>query len=352
MIFNRGLIIGKFQPIHNGHLGLIRFGLNLCNSVDVHVSDARGTDIIPVYDRIAALNKDLGEGAADCFIVPFRDDLYEVMPRDKDGTVTDENYWRFYIAALEKTYENRIKPDVIISSDLYGKEIAKRFGVRWVPYDPLREMTSGLSATRVKEDLLNFYTHLSPEMRKRYGLTFALVGPESSGKTTLGKALAKNLRIPTTYVPEYGRTIDVFKGNLDATDFEVIGKAQDYLIDQARADRNYITVTDTEAMTTQAFSFLMLKKKTDSLTALFKKQLGYVSLYILLPPVIPFEDDGSRTTKDEKIRNAFFKYYEDTLRNNGAAVYIPTATDVLTRVVEIEKILETCVQTSIEKTTS
>lgn len=352
MIFNRGLVLGKFQPVHIGHIGLIKFAGSLCNTVEVHVSDDPKNDILHVEDRIAALRADLGIQSLDTLIRPFEDKTYHAMPRDKDGTVTSEEYWTWYMTALKRLYAPNTKlslPDVIISSDLYGKEIAKRLGVRWIPYDPTREMTTGLSATKVKQDLLTFYTELSPEMRKKFGLTIALMGPESSGKTTLGKALAKNLPIPTTYVPEYGRTIDVFKGNLDETDFEIIGKAQDYLIDQARADVNYITVTDTEALTTQAFSVRMLKKRTPSLDPLFKKQLGFTSLYILLPPVIPFEDDGSRTTKDLKLRELFFSYYKDNLKANGAPVYIPEAKDVLTRVVEVEKILIECIQKVTKK---
>lgn len=346
MIFDRGLVIGKFQPIHKGHLSLLRFALSLCNSIDVHVSSDPKNDLIPASERVTALYADLGMASMDAFITPFKDEVYASMPRDKDGTVTDEKYWEWYMKELKAWYKPgfRGSPEVIISSDLYGKEIAKRMGIRWIPYDPMREITSGLSATKIKEDILKGYKDLSPEMRKKFGMTLAILGPESSGKSTLGKRLQEYLTYPTTYVSEYGRVIDVFKGNLDKKDFDVIGKAQEFLIDQARADENYITVTDTEALTTNAFSKLMLGKNTPSLSDIFKKQLKYINLYILLPPVIPFEDDGSRTTKDLKVREAFFDYYKGILEKFKASIYVVKEKDILGRVIEIQKILDKVVQ--------
>src|SRR4030042_2054089 len=95
-----GIIIGKFYPLHNGHLALINFGLKQVDELTVIVCDKQGQSI-PAQIRANWL-KELVPGAK-IMIVP---DI------EKDD---DSKAWAKYTLQFMG-----YKPDCVITSEEYG----------------------------------------------------------------------------------------------------------------------------------------------------------------------------------------------------------------------------------------
>lgn len=119
----------------------------------------------------------------------------------------------------------------------------------------------------------------------------ALVGAESTGKTTLAKRLA--LHYATAWVPEYGRmyTEQRDDGPWSTAEFEHIARVQMWIEDSNANVANRILFCDTDIMTTALFHELYLGRRSASLEQWGRERL--YDLYFLLD--IPgFVQDGFR----------------------------------------------------------
>src|SRR5262249_7924930 len=119
-----------------------------------------------------------------------------------DGPVDfdDPAAWAFWIAAIRRVYS--VGPDLVFSSEPYGEELARRLGAAHLPGNPARQ-TRPISATPVTHNPLAHWEFIPPCVRPYYIKRVAIVGAESTGKTTLAAALADHYR--TVWVPEFAR---------------------------------------------------------------------------------------------------------------------------------------------------
>jgi NadR type nicotinamide-nucleotide adenylyltransferase len=93
-------------------------------------------------------------------------------------------------------------PDVVFSSEDYGPRFAALLGARHVMVDRPRA-TVPISATSVRADPLAHLAMLAPCVRAWFVRRVVVIGAESTGKTTLTRALAAHHA--TACVLEYGR---------------------------------------------------------------------------------------------------------------------------------------------------
>lgn len=119
-----------------------------------------------------------------------------------------------------------------------------------------------------------------------------LVGPESTGKTTLAQQLAAHF--DTVLVEEYGRTYcEKFGNDCDALDLCHIAAGQLYWEDEAaRKARHHLLICDTDVIVTQTFAELYLGVCPDVIVQLARSR--HYELYLLLNTDLPWIDDGTR----------------------------------------------------------
>jgi nicotinamide-nucleotide adenylyltransferase len=77
----RGIMIGRFQPFHNGHLELAKQILNECDELIIAIGSAQfsfiAKDPFTAGERIMMIHGALAEAGIDlakCYIVPFAND--------------------------------------------------------------------------------------------------------------------------------------------------------------------------------------------------------------------------------------------------------------------------------------
>ena len=130
----------------------------------------------------------------------------------------------------------------------------------------------------------------------------ALLGGESSGKTTLARALAAALH--TAWVPEYGRQLwEERRHTLGVDELTHVGRVQ-HAWEHAHAQRPEVRaagwlVCDTTALTTLQYSLHDHGRASDELLALSHRPYD---LTVLCEPDFGFVQDGCR--RDDGFRDA------------------------------------------------
>jgi HTH-type transcriptional regulator, transcriptional repressor of NAD biosynthesis genes len=317
-----GITIGKFMPLHLGHELMLDFGANMLDHLTVLVS-GNETDEIPLSVRFKWVSDYLSK-YSNVRVVKHVDESPTPENIDANGTVLDaefQQYWKHQFFEVDPFATH------FVSSDAYGKTMANLLGIKWLRVDPNRE-TYQISGTQIRKDVYTNFQYISDVAKPYFVKRVAIVGPESTGKSTLTKNLAD--MFSTVGVHEYGRTISETMNNvLTADDFYNIAEAQQVLLDSAVSKaRVPIVFTDTEAYTTYLFSNIYLGQYLEDIKISAIKQ--DFDLYLVLAPTVKWVDDGTRILSDQADREIFFKQLVEFLQTHNKKYVIidpPTYSD-------------------------
>ena len=228
----RGLVVGKFYPPHRGHKHLIDTAAARVDELTVMV--ARKAGEAPDADLRASWLREI-HPAARVIVV---DDIL----RDDDSAA-----WAAY--TLEVLGH---APDVVFTSEDYGDPYARYLGARHVLVDRERRAVP-VSGTAVRARPLAHWDYLEPCVRAYYAVRVCVVGAESSGTTTLARALAEHYG--TVWVPEYARGyIDARGGHFDYEDIARIAFGQAETEEALARQANRLLICDTDLVTTTIYS--------------------------------------------------------------------------------------------------
>ena len=308
---NFAITTGKFWPPHRGHHLMIQtmidfFGEDGCAIV---VSN----DSIDDTFRAATFL----ESKYNVKVSAYPDDL-DPMGYDEHGTALNDNYVTSWAHLFKDLY-----PEVthFVSTDMYGKIVAEKMSVDWFPVDPDREVFN-VSSTMIRNNPEENFKYIMEDAKPLFTTKVAIIGPESTGKSTLVKKLGDHFKCPI--VPEYGRIIVEAKGNeLTYDDFFKIMYTQETMINEASKHSNGLVISDTDGHVTQLYA----KEYLDSYDAArfefitrnkVKKQ--NFDLVFSLAPTVPWIDDGTREMPDQKKREEF--YNELCTRHAGNVIKI------------------------------
>lgn len=287
-----GITIGKFMPLHKGHELMLDFGAAMMDKLYVVVSGTE-QDEIPLIKRYNWV-KEYTAKYHNVAVIYHTDNSPTPSNIDENGTVLDKDFQKYW-----KQEFSRIAPDAthFVSSDAYGKTMANLLNIEWLPVDPKREMVN-ISATAIRNDPVTFFDYISDVAKPHYTKKIAIVGPESSGKSTMTKQLAEHFN--GAIVTEYGRTLSEVK-ELNKEDFLTIMRGQQVLVDIATKKATVVFV-DTEAYTTYLFSKIYLDEYAENINGKYQE----IDHYIVLSPDVEWIDDGTRVLPNQKDREQFF----------------------------------------------
>ena len=148
----------------------------------------------------------------------------------------------------------------------------------------------------------------------------ALIGPESSGKTTLARYLAR--RYNGLYVPEYAREYVERKGTTDVTFDELcdIAKRQIEEIKLIANSQKPIAFFDTELIVTKIWFEYAFGRVPEWLNEAI---LRYpMDVYLLTYPDLPWIPDPARSNGSDAIRLELFHRYESEIQALDIPYYI------------------------------
>lgn len=141
-----------------------------------------------------------------------------------------------------------------------------------------------------------------------------LIGPESTGKSTVAERLARELGVPC--VPEYAREYALMHANeLTYDDVEPIGRGQ--LANELRLmPDDGLLILDTDLVSTAVYSRHFYGRVPQFVERTARERLA--DLYLLFDVDVPFVADGARATAAD--RDATMAEFRTALRALGADV--------------------------------
>ena len=251
----RGLVIGKFMPLHKGHVELIQFAAAQCDELIVSMTYREG-DSIPGQTRFRWICEEFKNSPK---IRP------EISVDDfDDETLSWKRRIPRWISFLQKRFP---QIDILFSSESYGEEVAEGIRASHIAFDPERRKVA-ISGSLIRKDPFTYWDFIAASATGYFVKKFCFFGPESTGKTTMAKKLASVYQ--TEFVPEVSREI-VTSNDFSVEDIIRIGHAQTQrVLDKQKLARKLL-FCDSDLITTQIYCQHYLKVIPPVLIDLEKK---------------------------------------------------------------------------------
>lgn len=280
--YNTGFVLGKFCPLHKGHMLLIETALSNVERLYIVVDNIMN-DVIAVSKRIKWVKKEYPE--ATVLTQPHP------LPQNPSETTEFWNIWRETLLALLPE-----KIDAVFASETYGECLAKELNADFIMVDCERQQVA-MSATAIRSDIIRNWEYLSDSAKADLMTTICVFGPESTGKSTLTKQLASYFGVP--YVDEYAETVIRSKnGDITFEDMELIVRGHHENIQQAKALLPPILFVDTDAIASKIWSDELFGKESPVIEEYIAQQ--NFTHYLLLDVDLPWQDDVHRYRPDNR----------------------------------------------------
>ncbi|MDQ3623861.1 MAG: AAA family ATPase [Verrucomicrobiota bacterium] len=313
--FARGLVVGKFAPLHRGHELLIRRAAECCEEVLI-VSYSRPEIAGCEPEKRARWLAELFPSARS--LVLSETLLQARMPGiampANDASATAHR--RFVARVCREIFESVV--DAVFTSEDYGDGFAAELTAFFREHDPAAPAVRHILVDRARCQIpisgsairagVHAHRHwLSPVVYGDFVERVCLLGGESSGKSTLAAALAAEFQ--TVHVEEYGRELwESRGGKLSPEDMLHIAERQ--VAQEAAAARRArrFVFCDTSPLTTLFYSGELFGCATPELERL---ALRRYALAVVCAPDFPFVQDGTR--RDTAFRARQHAWYLEQL---------------------------------------
>lgn len=325
-----GLIIGKFYPLHEGHLALLRLAAAESQLVTVVIM---GTvfESIPLERRAAWLREEIAADPAGLGNVTFVE-----IPCDAPVEYGSDIAWRANAVLIEAALAaaGRPAPTTVFSSEHYGAELAARLGAGHRAFDESRTRHP-ISGTAARDDLVGRWGQVATSARLDLATRVIVVGAESTGTTTLTTALVEHYRARgfgrMPFVPEYGREFtyelhaetEAAAGHPVSMDdlvwlpehFARIAERQNAL-ENAAALACPLVIADTDALATELWERRYVGSTSDATRRFGTTELPRRDVYLVTDHEgVAFEQDGWRD--GEHIRAEMNGWFIEELTRRG-----------------------------------
>lgn len=341
-----GLVVGKFCPLHNGHLSVIKRAFELCERVVIlsytsekfpgcegfrrkewleyaveSLTDDPSRAIICVLDDIVIIEDDDPEDEHRYFCANY---LLNELDTTVQAVFTSEDYGQGFADYLSEYFTRNLDESFVV--------------VDHVMVDKSREIwpISGTQARRAlvakhRPPMLDLF--LPWYVKKDFVRKILFLGAESSGKTTLVKALGDDRGLNTAL--EFGRYLfDKRGGKLQYEDMVYIGKSQ-IEIEKYRSQSlglNEYLYCDTSPLTTAFYSKEMFGRVSRELGKLVcDTEDSYYKIFLCAPD-FSMVQDGTR--RDEAFRQRGHAYY---MRELDGFDYTVLRGSLQERIVQVRK---------------
>ena len=277
----RGLILGCFLPPHLGHQFLIDFARQYVTDLTILLCSTP-QDPIPGERRLGWLREMCPDGLVMHLpnTVPLADLKDEAARRHWVETI------RHYIST----------PDYLFASEDPARLVAEALGAKYVPVDRQRSSVP-ISGRVVRADPLANWRFLPPCVRPYYVRRVCLLGPESTGKSTLARQLAD--QFATVAVGEYARTLrESRQGDLEAEDMQQVARGQRAAEEALARQADRVLICDTDLLSV----WLWCERLFGLCPEWIRAEAGRrrPDLYLLTEADVPFVGDPAFDEPEER----------------------------------------------------
>ena len=293
-----GVMPGKFLPPHRGHLTSILKAHTQCDILYVAISEQ------PEHDALLC-------SKAGCPYISglLRKKWLSQELQNIDGikvVLIDESNIPLWPTGL-KEYRALVdaaipeKLDVIFHGDPVYNDVTSFPDLKHIMIDPNRGRWP-ISGTEIRQDPFKHWDYIIGAARPFFAKKVLITGTESCGKTTITKKLAKIYY--TSWSEELGRHYaNNYLGGDESVftpdDFMRIGHLQLEQDIAALKTANRVCFFDTDAVVTEFYSKIYLKKKVDLGSYVDPNKYD---LILFMAPDVKWVQDGTRFLGEETTR--------------------------------------------------
>ncbi|OTA21419.1 trifunctional nicotinamide-nucleotide adenylyltransferase/transcriptional regulator NadR [Xenorhabdus beddingii] len=314
-----GVVFGKFYPLHTGHIYLIQRASSQVDELHVVLCYDE------VRDRELFINSSMSQQptVSDRLRWLLQTFKYQknihIHAFDEQGMEPYPNGWEAWSKGMKAFMSTKgITPKYIYSSEAQdAARYKEHFNIETVLIDPQRSFMN-ISGSQIRQAPFRYWEYIPTEVKPFFVRTVAILGGESSGKSTLVNKLANMFN--TTSAWEYGRDY-VFShlgGDemaLQYSDYDKIALGHAQYIDFSVKYANKVAFIDTDFVTTQAFCKRYEGKEHPFVQAMVDEYR--FDLVILLENNTPWVADGLRSLGSERDRKEFQYLLESLLKKNN-----------------------------------
>jgi len=243
--------------------------------------------------------------------------LHRDVPQEPSEHPDFWNVWRDIVREFVDVQPD----DYFVASELYGMDMANVLGCKFMPCNRYRE-TVPVKGTDVRNDLMDSFDLILPEFQKHIRKTVTIFGAESCGKTTMTRALSKELN--GHFIPEWAREyLETVGAEVTDERMRAIVEGQAALQKTAKNDlfNKPFIFQDTDLFSTLGY-YRLWGGGTDrdvDLCEYLAKQLKS-DFYIVMNDGIPFEADPLRYGGDK--RESGMQFWIDILEEFKLPYYV------------------------------
>lgn len=298
------LVFGKFLPFHNGHKALIDFARQHSDLLTVLVC-ASDQETTPGAVRVAWI--EAVYGAAENVQVQ----LYAYHEADLPNTSETSAP----VAQVWVEVFRRVVPSVslVVTSEPYGALVAQYLGIGHLDFDVKRDQVP-VSASAIRADLRRYWKYLPASVQAYYQRTVAILGTESTGKTTLTQQLAAHFG--AACVLEAARDLIADSTDFSVADLYAVAETHAQRIAPLRPAAGPLLLLDTDVHITQSYARFTGHELLELPAEVYVLNRADVYLYLL--PDVPFVQDGTRLPAPDRTR--LDKAHRQTLAHFGIEV--------------------------------
>lgn len=299
----RGLVLGKFMPVHNGHIKLIEHAVSNCDSLIVWVC-VSNKETMPAGLRLEWIKRIFKDNHK---IKPVLFEYDEsILPNTSEASKEVSEIWS------EVIKQSLPQIDVIISSEKYGDFVAEYLNIEHIYY-PLNRVTS---ASAIRDNPYKHWQFIPNVVKPYFYRKICISGTESTGKSTLTKNLANFFNVD--YVSEVGREIIENTNTCQQEDLLKIAETHASKILLKEKDLNRMLIIDTDINITRSYSKFLFNHKLEVESWIVNA--NKCDLYLYLDNDAPFIQDGTRLSESD--RNKLDSFHKMQLKESGIEYFL------------------------------
>jgi HTH-type transcriptional repressor of NAD biosynthesis genes len=185
--------------------------------------------------------------------------------------------------------------DRVFTSEDYGEVFAKAMESEHWRFDQARNIVP-ISATLIRQKPLKYWDYINNFAKDYFVKKIAIVGTESTGKTTMCKKLAEHYN--TVWVPEKGRELVPDTRQCSIEDLKLVASEHAKSIIRYTRLANKLLFIDTDLSITKSYSEFLFGEvpKVEP----WIEKANEIDFYIYLAADAPYVDDGTRMEKKRR----------------------------------------------------
>jgi len=282
----KAFVFGKFLPFHKGHEAMISFALTKCDFLSVLVC----------CDNEETIPGEIRKGWIESTFAAVKNIAVKVLHYDNrllpNTSETSANVSAIWSVEFKKHCPDY---DLIITSEPYGELVAGFMGIQHIAFD-LDKGHYPISASVIRNDLFANWHYLPAAVKLYFAIKVAILGTESTGKTTLTEQLAKHFNC--SYVLEVGRELIPDSTKFTFEDLHLVANEHAKRIDEAIWGDSPLIIIDTDIHITKSYARFTFDKELPVQNQVY--HTNRADLYLYLNNDAPYYQDGTRLSKIDR----------------------------------------------------